>query len=188
MLVLRRTLFEHFLHLPLPKLWDMKTGGILSRLTGDVDTTTGLLQMAVFSPSISVVRLIIAMAVLGFPLVCGLAWALDLTPQGIERMGATQPEPASNTAGMGNASSLPAEFPAAPAHTPTAVPAESVAILPFADMSPAHDQEYFCDGIAEEIINALCCVRSLRVASRTSSFQFKGRSADVGEIGRQLRV
>jgi len=55
-------------------------------------------------------------------------------------------------------------------------------------MSPAHDQEYFCDGLAEEIINALCVIRGLRVASRTSAFQFKNRSADVREIGRQLSV
>ena len=67
-----------------------------------------------------------------------------------------------------------------------AAPTESVAILPFVDMSPERDQEYFCDGIAEEIINALCCMRNLRVASRTSSFQFKGHAADVREIGRTL--
>jgi ATP-binding cassette subfamily B protein len=64
MLTLRRSLFDRLLHLPMPKLWDMKTGGILSRLTGDVDTTTGLLQMAVVSPSISLVRLLIAVVVL----------------------------------------------------------------------------------------------------------------------------
>jgi ATP-binding cassette subfamily B protein/subfamily B ATP-binding cassette protein MsbA len=64
MLSLRRSLFDRLLHLPLPKLWDMKTGGILSRLTGDVDTTTGLLQMAVVSPAISIVRLAIAVVVL----------------------------------------------------------------------------------------------------------------------------
>src|SRR6266513_1549759 len=64
MLTLRRSLFERLLHLPLPKLWDMKTGGILSRLTGDVDTTTGLLQLAVVSPTLSVVRLVIAVVVL----------------------------------------------------------------------------------------------------------------------------
>ncbi|HTL28848.1 MAG TPA: ABC transporter ATP-binding protein [Tepidisphaeraceae bacterium] len=64
MLSLRRSLFERLLHLPLSKLWDMKTGGILSRLTGDVDTTTGLLQMAIVSPSISVIRLIIAVSIL----------------------------------------------------------------------------------------------------------------------------
>ena len=59
MLSLRRALFDRLLHLPLPKLWDMKTGGILSRLTGDVDTTTGLMQMAIVSPAISVIRLVI---------------------------------------------------------------------------------------------------------------------------------
>ena len=64
MLALRRALFDRLLHLPLPKLWEMKTGGILSRLTGDVDTTTGLMQMAIVSPAISTVRLIIAVAVL----------------------------------------------------------------------------------------------------------------------------
>jgi ATP-binding cassette, subfamily B, bacterial len=74
MLSLRRALFDRLLHLPLPKLWDMKTGGILSRLTGDIDTTTGLLQMAVVSPAISVVRLIIAMGIL-----FTLNWRLTLT-------------------------------------------------------------------------------------------------------------
>ena len=64
MLELRRSLFERLLHLPLPKLWEMKTGGILSRLTGDVDTTTGLLQMAIISPALSVLRLMIAIGVL----------------------------------------------------------------------------------------------------------------------------
>jgi ATP-binding cassette subfamily B protein len=64
MLSLRRSLFERFLRLPLPNLWEMKTGGILSRLTGDVDTTTGLMQMAIISPSISIIRLIIAVVIL----------------------------------------------------------------------------------------------------------------------------
>src|SRR5262245_52744219 len=56
MLALRRTLFQRMLHLPLAKLHDMKTGGILSRLTGDVDTTTGFLQMAIVSPAIAMLR------------------------------------------------------------------------------------------------------------------------------------
>jgi ATP-binding cassette subfamily B protein/subfamily B ATP-binding cassette protein MsbA len=64
MLSLRRALYEKLLNLPLPKLWDMKTGGILSRLTGDVDTTTGLLQLAVVSPALSVIRLAIAVGIL----------------------------------------------------------------------------------------------------------------------------
>ncbi|MBC8002403.1 MAG: ABC transporter ATP-binding protein, partial [Opitutaceae bacterium] len=74
MLSLRQSLFDRLLHLPLPKLWDMKTGGILSRLTGDVDTTTGLLQMAIMSPAISIIRLIIAVALL-----VTLNWRLALT-------------------------------------------------------------------------------------------------------------
>jgi ATP-binding cassette subfamily B protein/subfamily B ATP-binding cassette protein MsbA len=74
MLSLRQSLFDRMLHLPLPKLWEMKTGGILSRLTGDVDTTTGLLQMAVVSPAVSVIRLIIAVVVL-----MNLNWRLALT-------------------------------------------------------------------------------------------------------------
>ena len=74
MLTLRRSLFDRFLHLPLPKLWDMKTGGILSRLTGDVDTTTGLLQLAIMSPAISVLRLIIAVVLL-----MALNWRLAVT-------------------------------------------------------------------------------------------------------------
>jgi ATP-binding cassette, subfamily B, bacterial len=64
MLSLRKALFNRLLHLPLPRLWDMKTGGILSRLTGDVETTTGLLQMGFISPTISLIRLVIALGIL----------------------------------------------------------------------------------------------------------------------------
>jgi ATP-binding cassette, subfamily B, bacterial len=74
MLSLRRSLFKRLLHLPLPKLWDMKTGGILSRLTGDVETTTGLLQMALVSPAVSIIRLLIAVGIL-----LVLNWRLALT-------------------------------------------------------------------------------------------------------------
>jgi ATP-binding cassette subfamily B protein len=64
MLSLRRALFDRLLHLPLSRLYDMKTGGILSRLTGDVETTTGLLQMAIISPALSIIRLAIAVVIL----------------------------------------------------------------------------------------------------------------------------
>jgi len=64
----------------------------------------------------------------------------------------------------------------------------SLAILPFADMSPARDQQYFCDGIAEELITSLAKIRDLRVAARTSAFSFKGITADIREIGRKLNV
>ncbi|MGH7581796.1 MAG: protein kinase domain-containing protein [Gemmatimonadales bacterium] len=65
---------------------------------------------------------------------------------------------------------------------------KSIAVLPFADMSPQRDQDYFCEGIAEEIISALSKIEALQVASRTSSFAFKGKSEDIGEIGRKLKV
>jgi ATP-binding cassette subfamily B protein/subfamily B ATP-binding cassette protein MsbA len=74
MLALRRALFERMLNLPLPQLWEMKTGGILSRLTGDIDTTTGLLQTAIVSPLLSIVRLIVAIVIL-----MTLNWRLALT-------------------------------------------------------------------------------------------------------------
>jgi TolB-like protein/Flp pilus assembly protein TadD len=67
-------------------------------------------------------------------------------------------------------------------------PTKSIAVLPFVDMSPDRDQEYFTGGVAEEIINALSKLEALRVASRTSSFAFKGKSEDIGEIGKKLKV
>ena len=70
----------------------------------------------------------------------------------------------------------------------TAKPSASIVVLPFLDMSPAKDQEYFCDGIAEELINSLTHIQDLRVVARTSSFSFKGKDIDVREIGRMLNV
>ncbi|HEY7567567.1 MAG TPA: ABC transporter ATP-binding protein, partial [Gemmatimonadaceae bacterium] len=78
MLSLRRALYERLLHLPMPKLWDMKTGGILSRLTGDIDTTTGLLQMAIVSPALAIIRLSIALVIL-----LSLNWRLALMAMAI---------------------------------------------------------------------------------------------------------
>ncbi|MBN2565890.1 MAG: hypothetical protein JXB46_09270, partial [Candidatus Eisenbacteria bacterium] len=64
----------------------------------------------------------------------------------------------------------------------------SIAVMPFADMSPERDQEYFCDGVSEEIINALTGLSGLRVIARTSAFSFKGKNEDIREIGRKLDV
>ncbi|MGI9044202.1 MAG: TPR end-of-group domain-containing protein, partial [Gemmatimonadaceae bacterium] len=66
--------------------------------------------------------------------------------------------------------------------------AKSVAVLPFANMSADAENEYFTDGMAEELINALSKIQALRVASRTSSFAFKGKNEDISEIGRKLKV
>ena len=75
--------------------------------------------------------------------------------------------------------------PAAP--TPAAS-GPAIAVLPFADMSPDKDQEYFCDGMSEELIDALAKVEGLRVVARTSAFAFKGQALDIRRIGEQLSV
>ena len=83
--------------------------------------------------------------------------------------------------------------PAAPAVAPasdanSAPPPASIAVLPFVDMSAGKDHEYFADGISEELIHLLAQVRDLRVPARTSSFYFKGKSENVAEIAKKLRV
>lgn len=65
---------------------------------------------------------------------------------------------------------------------------KSIAVLPFTNMGADAEQEYFSDGLAEELINALAGLTGLRVASRTSAFRFRGRDLDIREIGRQLNV
>ena len=72
--------------------------------------------------------------------------------------------------------------------TPTQPDVPPIAVLPFDDMSPQKDQDYFCEGVAEEIINALSDVDGLRVAARTSSFKLKGQAVDATEIGTHLHV
>ncbi len=61
-------------------------------------------------------------------------------------------------------------------------------MLPFADLSAAHDQEYFSDGLTEELLNQLAQIKDLRVTARTSSFSFKGKNEDVRVIGEKLGV
>ncbi|HXV90776.1 MAG TPA: tetratricopeptide repeat protein, partial [Gemmatimonadales bacterium] len=75
-----------------------------------------------------------------------------------------------------------------PPGSPAGSATKSIAVLPFVNLSADPENEYFTDGIAEEIINALNRIQTLRVASRTSSFGFKGKQGDVGEIGRKLKV
>ncbi|MEP7325981.1 MAG: protein kinase [Gemmatimonadota bacterium] len=78
--------------------------------------------------------------------------------------------------------STPADLKTGAAHP------KSIAVLPFVNMSNDPENEYFSDGIAEEIINALTKVQALRVTSRTSAFAFKGKNEDIGEIGHKLKV
>src|SRR5260370_1476574 len=74
------------------------------------------------------------------------------------------------------------------APTTTAISEKSVAVLPFIDMSEKKDQEYFADGMAEELIDMLTKIQDLRVSARTSSFYFKGKSEDIPTIARRLMV
>jgi adenylate cyclase len=115
-------------------------------------------------------RLLLVLLVVGFILACVLAWIYDVGARGIER---TPPVTAPPTASA----------------TPAArAPEASVAILPFTDLSEEGDQDYFCDGLAEEILNALAAIRGMRVASRTSSFRFRDSATDARDIGRALNV
>jgi adenylate cyclase len=126
--------------------------------------------------------LIIAVAA-GFLPFCILAWIYDVRAGRIVRTAPSLPHPEASVA-------LPSPNPVA-ATTPKPAPVSniaSIAILPFADLSQARDQDWFCDGLAEEIIDSLCCVRGLRVASRTASFRFRDGSVDPREIGRLLSV
>ena len=71
---------------------------------------------------------------------------------------------------------------------PTEKTSPSIAVLPFVNMSADAENEYFCDGLAEELLNALSKVESLHVAARTSAFSFKGKQTDISEIGEKLKV
>ncbi|HEU4724872.1 MAG TPA: protein kinase [Candidatus Eisenbacteria bacterium] len=74
------------------------------------------------------------------------------------------------------------------APAPAPAKSASIAVLPFADLSPQRDQEYFADGMSEELLNVLANLKDVRVAARTSSFSFKGKEVQVPEVGRQLHV
>lgn len=145
------------------------------------------------------VRLVVLAIIIGFPIALVIAWAFELTPEGLRRTddvnGASErPRKAriwSYVVAVAALLSLAIFIVArhsAPAAGEAAASEKSIAVLPFVDMSPAHDQEYFCDGISEEILDALAKIDGLRVLARTSSFAFKGRNADVAEIGQKLNV
>jgi len=151
-------------------------------------------------------RVFILVALLGFPVTLVMAWVFEVTPegmhldpvkQGTKRMVAIAVGLVVLALGWffyGQASVHPgekvvpvAESTNAPAPTP-AVDPKSIAVLAFTDLSPKHDQDYFSDGVSEEILNALVRVQDLKVAGRTSSFYYKGRNVDLREIGKALAV
>lgn len=163
-------------------------------------------------------RFVVLMVVLGFPISLVVAWAFELTPKGIKTTKVAQeqqedsPPPLAFTrkrkwltfafgavlptlifgslaaffylrSGSGEDGSLPSGSGAS-----ANVAERSVAVLPFASMSGDAENEYFSDGISEELLNVLAKVPHLRVPARTSSFFFKGKNMPVQEIGQALKV
>jgi TolB-like protein/Tfp pilus assembly protein PilF len=157
------------------------------------------------------VRVVVLCLVLGFPVALVLAWAFEITPEGIRRESEIAPDESityhtgRKLIGITIAVAVAAggmlafqllrprlmteRIPAASPAAPDAVISEnSIAVLPFLDMSQAKDQGYFSDGISEELLNLLGRIRQLKVPSRTSSFFFKDKQVEISEIARQLRV
>ncbi|MDH3297132.1 MAG: hypothetical protein OEM96_02470 [Gemmatimonadota bacterium] len=125
--------------------------------------------------------LVVVLLIGGFPIAMILAWAFDVTSAGVVRTDAAdRPEQAvtrkSDAPGIEAADSLPALDPA------------GIAVLPFQNMSPDPDNEYFSDGIAEDLILRLCKTGGLRVISRTSAWQYKQTPAGARQIGSELGV
>jgi len=124
-------------------------------------------------------RLILVFLVIGFPVAIMFAWAYDLTPDGIKRTAASDDEDTSHESEQA--------APDSRVSSPTP-PKASVAVLPFVNMSGDKSNEYFSDGLAEELLNVLSKIEQLKVAARTSSFHFKGETGNVAEIANSLDV
>lgn len=158
-----------------------------------------------------VLSFVVFALVLGLPLAIVFAWAYELTPEGIKRSGDVAPDASvaastgkrlnvliTGTMGFIIALLLVDRFVFSD-HAPSehAIGKEgvlgersydSIAVLPFVNMSDDASQEFFSDGISEELLNLLAKTRGLRVAARTSSFAFKGQNQDIKSIGAQLDV
>jgi serine/threonine-protein kinase len=145
-------------------------------------------------------RLVIVVLMLGFPVALIIAWIYELTPQGLQRTDEVAPAKS-----IAHSTGRKMDFviigvlltvigimawrhyhPAQPDLTKSAE--KSIAILPFLDISPAKDQEYFSDGITEQIIDSLAHIHGLFVVARTTAFSFKNKNSDIRDIGRQLQV
>ena len=139
---------------------------VIIELVGNVYES---LQLPAWTPT-----LVILLIVIGFPFAIIFSWIYDITLKGIKKT-----EPVKHTRKKKKGIS--------PSYEKSKFE-NSIAVLPFEDMSPQKDQEYFCDGITEELINVLAHVKSLKVIARTSSFAFKGKQKDMREIGKKLAV
>ena len=165
----------------------------------------GLAQLLpVFGVPDWVIRWFVVAAIIGFPFVLVFAWFYEFTPEGLKRESEIDPAHSiTDHTGkkldrwiiavlslavvllLANTFVLHKDSREVPA---ASVADKSIAVLPFTDLSPTHDQEYFSDGMAEEILDALAQVTDLKVAGRTSSFSFKGKNQDLRTIGEALGV
>ena len=117
-----------------------------------------------------VIRLIIAVLVLGFPIALVLSWAFDLTPQGLKRTDEAEPPSIAITARAGE------------------IPEKSIAVLPFENLSDDRDNAYFAEGVHDDVITSLAKIADLKVISRTSVQQYKSGVRNLREIGDALGV
>ncbi|BCT92071.1 hypothetical protein LYSHEL_10950 [Lysobacter helvus] len=145
------------------------------------------------------VTLVIVLVVLGFPIAFAMAWMFDAGPRGLERTLPLQEVPVAVPAPV--APMAPIASPSPEPETPVAATPDpppqrailrddrrTIAVLPFVNMSGDAENEYFSDGIAEEILNLLTQLPQLKVASRTSSFAYKGKDAAIPVVARELGV
>ncbi|MFK8052998.1 MAG: hypothetical protein AB8F65_08470 [Woeseiaceae bacterium] len=150
-----------------------------------------------------VMQTILVLLALGLPVTLFLAWVFELTPEGIKKESDIDRNQSitPNTGKKLNAIIIATLLVAVgfllvdkfvlqrqDAQTVLSTAPKSIAVLPFVNMSSDPEQEYFSDGITEEILNALAKVRQLKVAGRTSSFAFKGKLEDLRQIGESLGV
>lgn len=134
-----------------------------------VNNITEPLHLPEWTPTLVIVILILA-----FPFVVTLSWIYDLTSKGLRKTEALDISMSDEMIKDDSFHSDRIE--------------NSIAVLPFQDMSPERDQGYFCEGIAEEILNILSQLEALKVVSRTSSFSFQDGDLDIREIGQKLKV
>ncbi|MEN3370521.1 MAG: hypothetical protein V7609_2664 [Verrucomicrobiota bacterium] len=150
---------------------------------------------------------VVVLVLLGFPVALVIAWAFEMTPQGMKRTENVGPnEIIPQWSGRKFAALIiviaisaaallafqllrPKAQSIAPSVAQSAsIPSKSIAVLPFVNMSSDKENEYFVDGLTEEILNRLAQISALRVPGRTSSFAFKGKNTDLRQIGTELGV
>ena len=140
-------------------------------------------------------RIFILIAFLGFPIAVVMAWVFDITAEGVK----LDPSVSGNKALFAVAVLLivlalfwyfygQPSFRKGDVATPTTAGHNSIAVLPFVNISGKADEDYFSDGMTEELLNVLAKIPNLNVVARTSVFEFKGKGGDVREIGRKLGV